>query len=400
MVKRPLVWWEGVAALVTALALVLLVGFTWEASQSALLPPPAAHTHHRPPLRGHPGLYPPPAPLLDLPAISLVANTPACDTSPFLLVLLVISHPAHAALRDAHRTYVSWETLNALGARRVFILADGSKGLQVDYPTVPVARVLQESGLHRDLVVADFKDHYRNLTYKHALALSWATHFCPHARYLLKMDDDIMVDVWGVVKLLQAGLVVDHWGQVHPGDSGHRRLEPEGIWVAGLVQRGLQPQRGSGKWRVTKAEYPRHIYPNYLAGWAYLATQPAATAIMRAASNATPFWIDDVYMTGTVAVAAGVPRYALNKHYTLMRGAATCCLEGPHQPLGKPHPWPSPAPLCGLLVAPSDKNVTILKAWLTTARACHEGRGCPSPPPNSCPPTRPHYGVGTVIALS
>lgn len=398
MVRRPLVWWECVAGVVTAAALMLMVGFTWEAGQSILPPPPAPHC--RPPLRGHPGLYPPPAPLLDLSATSLVANSPACNTSPLLFVLLVMSHPSHASLRDAQRKYASWQALDALGARRVFFLADSSRTGQSEYPAVPLATVLQESALHRDLVVADFQDHYRNLTYKHALALSWANRFCPRAHYLLKMDDDIMVDVWGVAKLLRAGLVVDRWGVVHAGSGGRRKLEPWGVWTAGLVQRGLKPQRGSGKWRVTHGEYPGRVYPNFLAGWAYLATHSAAAAIMRAAANVTPFWIDDVHMTGTLASAAGVPRYALNQHYTLVKSAATCCLQGPQHRQENDHPWPLMAPLCGLLVAPSEKNVSVLETWLTTARACHEGGRCPRPLPNTCPPSYPHYGVGTVISLS
>ncbi|XP_053653489.2 beta-1,3-galactosyltransferase 4-like [Cherax quadricarinatus] len=396
MVRRPLVWLEAAAAVVTAAALFLVVGFTWEASQSALPPPPTAH-HHRPPLRAHPELYPPPAPLLDLPAVSLLANSPACGTRPLLLVLLVMSHPSHAFLRHAHRNHASWHALDALGVKRVFFLADGSRGGQAGYPAVPLDVIMRESAQYRDLVVADFQDHYRNLTYKHTLALSWAPSFCPSARYLLKMDDDIMVDVWGMVALLRAGVWIDRWGTVQTGSGGALRLQSRDPWTAGLVQRGLRPQRSSGKWQVKPQEYPGSVYPNFLAGWAYIATQPAAAAIVSAAATTPPFWIDDVYLTGTVAAAAGIPRYALNQHYTLLRGAATCCLAAPRR---MRHPPFFPAALCGLLVAPSDKNVTILEAWFRAARACHVGVGCPTPTPDSCTQTYPHYGVGTVIPLS
>ncbi|XP_069180629.1 beta-1,3-galactosyltransferase 4-like [Procambarus clarkii] len=398
MARRPLVWLEAAAAVVTAAAVVLLVGFTWQASQPTFPPPPAAHHRRRPPPRAHPELYPPAAPLLDLPAVSLVANSPACGTGPLLLVLLVISHPAHAPLRDAHRTHASWRALDALGVRRVFFLADGSRRGQPEYPTLPTAAVLEESAAHRDLVVADFQEHYRNLTYKHALALSWPARFCPHARFILKMDDDIMVDVWGVVELLQEGLAVNRLGTVVARGSGTLSLDPQGTWAAGLVQQGLRPQRGSGKWQVTGAEYPGNVYPTFLGGWAYLTTQPAAAAITRAAAILPPFWIDDVHLTGTVAGAAGVPRYALNEHYTLLRAAATCCLEGPLRSVRRPG-GPAAA-LCGLLVAPSDRNVTVLEAWLRAAWACHTRGECPVPRPGSCPPTRPHYAVGTVIPLA
>lgn len=386
-------------------------------------------------MRSYPGLYPPPAPLLDLPAYSFVANSPACGTEvePLLLVILVFSHPAHGALREAHRTAASWEVLQKLGARRVFLLADGSGDAQSGYASVPVADMVAESGRFRDLVVADFRDHYRNLTYKHALALTWASSFCSRAKYILKMDDDMMVDLWGLAAMLREGLVANSKGVVisgqdfpkksafrgaetadavlkderlarsawrtAPGEPQQKLLSPASLWAAGLVQRGLAPQRNHGKWHVSLEEYPKRLYPTFLSGWAYVITQPAAAAIMtaaRARDHALPFWIDDVYMTGMLAATAGVARYALNQHYSLVTGAASCCLEGPTHL----HPQRSVTPLCGLLVAPSDKNTSLLAHWVKAARKCHLKGACPSPPPSSCPPTRPHYAVGTVIPLS
>ncbi|XP_063595696.1 beta-1,3-galactosyltransferase 4-like [Penaeus indicus] len=426
---------EVIAAAATLAGLYLTLGVVWEAEQSALPPPPTTHAdvprHRAPPMRSYPGLYPPPAPLLDLPAYSFVANSPACGTEaePLLLIILVFSHPAHATLREAHRAAASWEILQKLGTRRVFLLADGSGDAQSGYASVPVAEVVAESGRFRDLVVADFRDHYRNLTYKHALALTWASSFCSRAKYILKMDDDMMVDLWGLVAMLREGLVANSKGVVTSGEdirkqsafrgaeSGNavvdneraarrgwkmapgeqKLLSPAGVWAAGLVQRGLAPQRNHGKWHVSLEEYPKRLYPTFLSGWAYVITQPAAAAIMAAArDHALPFWIDDVYMTGILAATAGVARYALNQHYSLVTEAASCCLEGPaHR-----QPERSVLPLCGLLVAPSDKNTSLLAHWMKTARACHLGRTCPSPPPSSCPPTRPHYAVGTVIPLS
>lgn len=435
---------QVIAAAVTFAGLFLTLGVIWEAGQSALPPPPTTYQdaprHRAPPIRSYPGLYPPPAPLLDLPAYSFVANSPACGTEPepLLLIILVFSHPAHAALRDAHRTAASWEVLQELRARRVFLLADGSGDAQSGYPSVPVEEVVSESGRFRDLVVADFRDHYRNLTYKHALALTWASAFCSRAKYILKMDDDMMIDLWGLAAMLRQGLVVNNKGIVINGLDiskpsafqgggnagmvaqddrvgkngrrlttddqqrsvwGQKLLSPSSLWAAGLVQRGLAPQRNHGKWHVSLEEYPRRFYPTFLSGWAYVITQPAAIAIMaaaRARDHAVPFWIDDVYMTGMLAATAGVARYALNQHYSLVMGAASCCLDGS----GHLHPQKSVTPLCGLLVAPSDKNTSLLAKWVGAARSCHRGLACPSPPPSSCPPTRPQYAVGTVIPLS
>ncbi|KAK4303477.1 hypothetical protein Pmani_024515 [Petrolisthes manimaculis] len=377
--------------------------------------------------------------------------------------------------------------LEALGARRVFIVGDGSVG-QKEYPAVEVGEVLKEAMKEGDLVVSDIKEHYRNLTYKHALALRWSASFCPSATFLLKMDDDIMVDVWGFADLLRARLVLgpdetlqtdkgqgrvlnpsEAWntgqGRVlnpsEPWNKGEGRvLNPSEAWTAGLLQTDLQPQREGGKWRVTSSEYPGHLYPDFLAGWAYIATRSAAAALVKAATEAAspPFWIDDVYMTGILATVAGVPRYSLSQYYSLMSGAASCCLKATPtsspslpqplapptsspslpQPLAPPtsspslpqpqHPpallppsfpslplplappsSPSPhqhppaplAPLCGLLVVPSDKNLTLMKKWLKAVSVCHDGGYCLTISPTNCTHyTHPQHGVGTVFIIN
>ena len=37
---------------------------------------------------------------------------------------------------------------------------------------------------------------YRNLTYKHTMGLQWAATYCPQSRYVIKMDSDIVVDLY------------------------------------------------------------------------------------------------------------------------------------------------------------------------------------------------------------
>uniref|UniRef100_A0A0N7ZD34 Hexosyltransferase n=1 Tax=Scylla olivacea TaxID=85551 RepID=A0A0N7ZD34_SCYOL len=397
MATRRSIAWDFVVVVVGAAALVFLVCFTWEADQYAGPPPPAPLLPRRPAPRGPPELFPPPGPLLDLPAVSFVSNT-ECGDERLLFAILVVSHPANAALRDAHRAHVSWEALAALGARRVFVLADASGAGQPEYPSVGRQQVAREAERHRDLVVVDFPEHYRSLTYKHVLALSWAAAFCPSAAFLLKMDDDIMVDVWALAALLRAGPVLDAQGRLQAGlTSGGRPLARHEAWTAGLVQRGLRPQRAGGKWRVTQQEYTGHVYPDFLSGWAYLVTRPAAAALLQAAASLPPFWIDDVHVTGTAAALAGVPRYALNRHYSLLSSPAACCLDQPARH-GDSHA--SLAPLCDLLVAPSGKNVTLMAEWLTAARRCHLEGVCPVTSPAACRATHLRQGVGTVITLS
>jgi hypothetical protein len=51
-----------------------------------------------------------------------------------------------------------------------------------------------ENDQHHDLLQGSFRDAYRNMTYKHIMALKWVLHFCPGVRYVLKTDDDTFVN--------------------------------------------------------------------------------------------------------------------------------------------------------------------------------------------------------------
>ncbi|CAL4106691.1 unnamed protein product [Meganyctiphanes norvegica] len=396
--RRTLEW----LLLLTGSAL-LLTCLAW-ASHQNVGPPPPMTPLYRPPPRGPEQLYLTKGEvLLDLPPKPLLVNSPVClvdKEHPLLMVIMVVSHPSHKSLRMAHRIHASAEELNTLGVRRVFLLADASQG-QVGYPAVAQEEVLQEATEWRDLVVGSFTDHYRNLTYKHALALTWPTRYCKQAQYIVKADDDIMLDIWGLTYMLASGLTAHPSGSIKevPKHLVETNLTPKGLWAAGYVQQGLVPQRGHGKWAVTPQEYPDGRYPRFLAGWAYITTQPAAIAILREAQEIPYFWIDDVHMTGVAAGRADVKRYAINHFYTLDSIIGRCCLNATRPSTTNENP--TGAPLCGLLVAPSDKNPDILGAWLSKAKQCHVyGIQCESTSIRSCPHSNlgPSM-VGSVIPI-
>ena len=56
-------------------------------------------------------------------------------------------------------------------------------------------KVKLEAEIYKDIVQEDFIDSYKNLTYKGIMAMKWISEFCPHARYILKVDDDIITNL-------------------------------------------------------------------------------------------------------------------------------------------------------------------------------------------------------------
>ena len=55
--------------------------------------------------------------------------------------------------------------------------------------------------MHGDLVQGNFMDTYRNLTYKTVLGHMWVSSFCSQAEFVVKTDDEIYVDIYGMYAL-------------------------------------------------------------------------------------------------------------------------------------------------------------------------------------------------------
>ena len=297
----------------------------------------------------HNRLYPGPRPLADLDDFRYLVNPDACGSDAVNLLILVTSHPRDTALRGVWRRHLTQSHLAELGAKRVFMLGIPSDG---DDPSGDPS-IEEEHSEHGDVLQGNFLEAYRNLTYKHLMGLDWAARFCPQAKFVLKMDDDIAIDIYQMDEML-AG----------------RSSEEESL--LGFVQAGLRPIRETGsKWFVEEREFSGEEYPTFLSGWAYLATTWAAARLVEEAEGMPCFWIDDVYVTGILAERAGLPRRSLTSQYTPFAAHAECCARASDS-------------LCDHVAAPTTGDADLLRRFLVHARACRE-RGCTRPPPSLGP---------------
>ncbi|CAK9293524.1 unnamed protein product [Gordionus sp. m RMFG-2023] len=63
-------------------------------------------------------------------------------------------------------------------------------------------RLKIEARKYRDIVQGNFLDSYQNLTYKMIMGFKWIVSRCPKADYILKMDDDIYIDIFKLYVLI------------------------------------------------------------------------------------------------------------------------------------------------------------------------------------------------------
>nr|KAG5701061.1 hypothetical protein BaRGS_008782 [Batillaria attramentaria] len=151
-----------------------------------------------------------------------------------------------------------------------------------------------EHRLYGDTLQGHFHDHYHNLSQKGVMGFNWITHYCPHVRYVFKMDDDAFVDTF---KLLNKFL---------PLFDGKRRAFICNPWINNTM--GILR---TGKWKVDDHLFRGlRRYPfTYCSGFAMGITGDLIPSLYQAAFFAPFFWIDDVYLYGILPFLAGNVKY-------------------------------------------------------------------------------------------
>ncbi|XP_036355922.1 beta-1,3-galactosyltransferase 5-like isoform X2 [Octopus sinensis] len=109
----------------------------------------------------------------------------------------------------------------------------------------------KEANIYKDIVQADFKDSYRNLTFKTITMLGWVSRHCPHVKHVMKTDDDMWVNIPRIIETFKE--------------------QPLHKTVAGCCPLSAGPIRSKeSKWYVSYEEYSRDSYPGFCSGTGFL----------------------------------------------------------------------------------------------------------------------------------
>lgn len=179
--------------------------------------------------------------------------------------------------------------------------------------------ILNRFAEHPFQFVGNFPEAYRNLPYKHVMALRWAAnHNCIQTKFIIKMDDDIVVDLYRLTKYLHS-LETRYYGQ------------PIRHFLGGYVFSKVVPiRKHQNKWFVTNEEFSGDMYPDYLSGWLYVTTPYTAKLLTAAASKADAkiFWIDDTWITGILRDNLKLPiNDTLNALFSANSQFLDCCIN-------------------------------------------------------------------------
>ena len=208
-----------------------------------------------------------------------------------LMVILVHSAATNQDRREAIR--ITWGEAVLKGTWPNTVQQDGSPlsrlhiafvlGMHHD-ETVNHA-VRQEHAKNNDIVQGDFIDNYQNMTLKSLLDLKVVHERCPGVQYLLKSDDDMVINFPYLLDILTARpLTRSFMGPYNP----HSRVNREGVW------------------KLTPDEFPFTYYPPYESGSAYVITGDLIHELFVTAEYVPHIFVDDVYVTGILGRILGV----------------------------------------------------------------------------------------------
>lgn len=221
-----------------------------------------------------------------------------CRGKDVFLLVYVHSSPDHHKKRTAIReTWGNPQYFPDSVIKVVFLLGvPNDKGVQ---------EALQlESDTYADIVQENFVDSYRNLTYKAIEGLKWITSNCRHAKFILKSDDDIFVNMFNLVGHLKSML------EFRGGEMS--RLLLCLVWYRMKVIRDPK-----SKWFIPKSEFQEDYFPTYCSGSAYIMTSDVVADMYNASLKTPFFWVDDFYITGLLASKIDVKHEKFNSVYIL-----------------------------------------------------------------------------------
>lgn len=270
----------------------------------------------------------------------------SCPKAPLLGVILVTSYVGHDDVRAAHRQGISQNELHQMGLHRIFLISE----IPPSERFITQPSVLSENRRFGDLLQGSFVENYRNLTYKHVMGLKWAAKRCSHAKFIIKIDDDSVYDIYRVHAYLQK-----------------RESDSRVPFLGGYIFPHQKPIRlEADKHFVTPEEFPDEEFPPYLSGWLYLTNAHAVRMLLKEAERKKFFWIDDTFVTGILAEGLSIPFTDLTEWFSANPDFLDCCVRDMKRFNLE----------CEFVIGPNGGDTKLLPLFQNEAKKCLKSKSC------------------------
>lgn len=244
------------------------------------------------PLRGNPSKY-------------YILNQPeVCNGKTIFLLSLIFSSPGNGTRRDLIRK--AWGSVTTVQGYPILTLfALGMPALVTTQEEIDA-----ESQKNNDIIEGIFLDSSENQTLKIISMTQWAVAFCPSALFILKADEEMFINLPGLVDYLL-------------NLKGHL----EGIYLGRVIHQDIPNRDPHSQEFVSLSEYPEKYYPDYCSGEAFILSQDVARMVYVVLNEAPVMVPADVFV-GICAKSVGLipihsSRFSGERHITYNR----CCYK-------------------------------------------------------------------------
>lgn len=190
-----------------------------------------------------------------------------------IIVLISTTHVNTARRKALRETWLTHTRSNTGDVRYAFLLgATANNAEQVALET--------ESATYGDIIQEDFIDSYNNLTLKTIMAFKWASLKCKVAKFFMKTDDDMFVNLKSLMDTVKKYSFV-----LEKGIGGYCNLSREPI------------RSNTDKWSVTYEMYPHKLYPPYCSGTGYVTNLNVVEKVYQVSKDVPFIYLEDVYVS-------------------------------------------------------------------------------------------------------
>ena len=148
-------------------------------------------------------------------------------------------------------------------------------------------KLKRENGAYNDIILIDYMDSYKNLTHKGVMALNWMNIHCNNAKYYVKVDADIILNIFILKSTVEKYI------------ANSKKTFLCHVWVKNTVV------RGKSKFQVPVDQFPRPLYPMYCNGATWIFTSDLLKPLYKATFQVPFINVEDVYTSGVLPERVG-----------------------------------------------------------------------------------------------
>ncbi|KAM7144517.1 beta-1,3-galactosyltransferase 9 [Macrochelys suwanniensis] len=213
----------------------------------------------------------------------IISSSEVCSDQEVFLLVIACSSPENRTRRNLIRR--TWGNVTGIRGYAVLILfvlgMPASETIQLD--------ISEESQKHGDIIEGNFLDSFKNQTLKIVMSMEWTITFCSTARFVLKTDEEMFVNIPSLAEYLLS----------------LRTHRLEDIYIGRVIHQDVPDRDPQSQSFVSLSQYQDEYYPDYCSGTAFVISQDVARKIYVVAKE-TPVLVPPDVFVGICAKNAGI----------------------------------------------------------------------------------------------